>query len=207
MSLRGTTWPVGVFVGAPVFAFGAYTGTTAGDRLRVSFSGPAPATAVLRLADGRELVMTIEPGELSVQLPPDLVDGMATITADGHTLDLLLHGVVVVAPRPERLPGPGPRRAARTVVRDHSRVRLVSTTLIVRVRVRDRQPLLSSRTRLLRSSAPEPRRLLERATWHLITVDRVHGARPGSSVIGLSGVSRVRRRDGRQAEEALLLML
>lgn len=205
MSLRGTTWPVGVF-GAP-FAWGAYTGTTAGELLRVAYTGPTPTSSTLTLADGRVLAVTIAPGELSVLLPVDTPDGLATLTADEHTLEIPLHGVVIVPPPTPRAPGPGPRATpthrvtsrSRVVLRSSSRPHPASTSrMAVRLRTTDT---------MRRIGAPPVRRV--RGAVHLTagSSSRVLSTRGVTGTIAVRSTARVTRRDGRGQEEALLLGL
>jgi hypothetical protein len=137
-------------VGDPVVAqpvvltWGAVTGTTAGELLRVAYTLSAPATveATLTLADGRTLPMSGEP--LEALLPADTPAGNATVTAlvDGatYTLTVALTGTVMVPePRPpsRRAPSlPPPRREPHRVTRRVVVPIAVRTTSRTRVRVR-----------------------------------------------------------------------
>lgn len=209
MSLRGVTTPVGVFPVRAVFAWGAVTGTTAGELLRVQYSGIAITGAELALADGRVLELDVTaPWELSLLLPPDTPDGPATLTAtlaDGSIVELVifLTGAVVVPPR---IPGPPVpparrRRHVRTVV-SPSRVVLHSGT---RLRIRHSAGslvLLRAGLRLHRSR-PADHQLVSAGRLELSSRTRV-GAVHGTPVtVTLRTGARMRQRD---IDQALLLL-
>lgn len=206
-SLRGVTTPVGVFPAELAFQWGAVTGTTAGELLRVQYTGPTPASATITLADGHQLDMAIAAGEMSVLLPVDTPDGLATITtSDGATLELLLHGTVVVPPERPSLPSRPRRETPRRTVRSRSRLTLRSSTR-VEARSHAAARLYRSSTRVRRGAPPPDRAVRVRSPWSTSSTARVSTTRMVGSRVALASSSRVGRRDGRDVEEALLLLL
>lgn len=109
---------------APTVTWGTPHNTTAGELMGINYVASEPlATAVLILADSRELSMTIGSGALSVLLPPDAPNGLASIrVGDDVGNERLYPGlvpvtgtVVVVTPEPVTTTGglPTPTRARR----------------------------------------------------------------------------------------------
>jgi hypothetical protein len=65
----------------PVVQWGTATGRAAGERLALPYtSNESIARAVLHLAGGRDLELTVGPSTLSVDLPRDIQDGSADVS-------------------------------------------------------------------------------------------------------------------------------
>lgn len=120
-------------INAPVPAFtvtfGQPDGAVAGETLTVPYVASAPVvTSWLVLADGRELVVTVTPSTLTVDLPQDTPEAQATLyvanaAGDEASTTLVISGVlappVTVIPRVGGLPlAPEIRRS-----RSHGRAR------------------------------------------------------------------------------------
>jgi hypothetical protein len=149
MEFRGVTVNVGVFPVA-TFSWGAVTGTTAGQTLTVQFTGTV-LSAQLELEDGRILTMAVGAGELTVALPLDTPDALATITAtlpDASTriLTVALHSLVI-APGPSVGIDLRPRAPVRAL-RSRTRIRLTSSSRVRAVSRSPSQLRLSSSTRV-----------------------------------------------------------
>lgn len=208
MTFRGITTPVGVFSVAPV-TLGPATGTTAGELLRVAYTGRIEA-ATLTLADGRVLAFTVEDRELVVLLPPDTPDGRAVVRAAGVELELLLTGTIVIAPQPPAGGMPRARRPApRRVIVTPSRV-LVRSATIVRERRRRRaltELALFTATRIGRTAPPLPIVVAADTAVLLRTGTAIRGARVAQPTsIAVHAETAMLRRDGPSIEEALLLL-
>lgn len=128
----------------PIVEWGAVGGASAGELLQVAYTSDEPiATARLQLADGRWLTMTIDADRLSVLLPPDTVQGWATVevaddVGNTATTTVLLQGVAMPE-GPPRSPGGVPTRTPtrrRTFTR-RSTIAVSRTTRAV-VTVRER---------------------------------------------------------------------
>lgn len=193
--------------------YGPFDGTTAGEQLHIGYTSNFPVDeATLILADGRELVLTIAGGVLSVVLPPDTPDGWAGVrlhNTRGETRTdvqvVLLHGVTV-APPPGQPPAGGPaarrRRPKPTpeakTVTIGSRVTVASATRVRAWRAIRDSLVASSETRV---------RARQSSALHITaaSVTRLRGAVSASATVGTVGETAVARRDGPALEEALLL--
>jgi hypothetical protein len=206
--IRGVTTPVGIFPVTAGLVWGAVTGTTAGELLRIRYRGATIVTATLELADGRVLELTVDAGELSVLLPPDTPDGIAVVTAtlddaSTATLEILLHGAIAVA---ERIPGPPAgrrRRAVRTIVSPGRVVCHSGTQLHASTGTRTGLVVLRSRTIAHRPPAPLFRHVIGSSTLGLRAQTRVGTLRMSGATVRLTAGSRVARQG---VEEALLLL-
>lgn len=126
---------------APVVVFGAATGTTAGEFLRLPYVTDEPlAEATLRLSNGRVLDLAIGADELTVLLPPDAADGLATIrwrddVGNADTALLYITGAIVEpppVPPPSPIPPPRPKVPMRKRLSSRSTITARSTTTIRR---------------------------------------------------------------------------
>jgi hypothetical protein len=209
--IRGVTSPVGVF--AAGFRWGAVTGTTAGELLRVRYTGATVVEAELVLADGRVLSVTVAAGELSVLLPPDTPEGPATLRAelaDGtiEELVIVLHGAVVVAERPGWITPAVRPRPPRTLT-SPSRIALRSRTRLRPSPARVRSTVvLRADTRRVRLAAPERLTLPSPSAITLAAGTRATAVGgQDSRRLALRSATLIARRDGPALEEALLLDL
>lgn len=206
--IRGTTTPVGIFAVVDGLRWGAVTGTTAGELLRVRYTGAVITAASIELSDGRVLELSVTELELSLLLPPDAPDGIATITATldddtQATLELLLHGLAVAQPQPGPPQGPiGRRRHIDTIV-SPSRVVVHSGT-----RVRGRQGargvvLVRSRTVAVHLPPPPSVRIRRHQLIGVRVGTRVSSRQVGGAGVQITAGARV---DRRGVEEALLAL-
>jgi hypothetical protein len=105
---------------APWLDYGAYTENAVGGTLfQVAYTlrRPGTVTATLRLADGRQLAMTVNAGSLEVLLPPDAPAGPATVLVDLVDADGVTgHADLTVQLSGVPLPGGGPRSAGMSGV-------------------------------------------------------------------------------------------
>ena len=202
---------------APEITWGAVSGATAGERLRVGYTlnEPGVAEATVELPDGRTLALVDTGLTLEANLPVDAAAGWATVRARlvddvwneaTRALPVRIAGVVVT-PEPDRTPAGGlPGRARR-------RARPDARTLRVRSRV---HATSSSRARALERSyvgiavASSPGRLsaMTDSTDAVSIMSRA--ALTSSRAVGrdstrtLSREGTVTRRDGPDAEALLL---
>lgn len=206
---------------APRLGWGATSGTTAGELLRVAYTldEPAVESAVLGLPDGRVLEVGVREDRLEILLPPDTPSGTATLTAVAiddvdnlatYTLRLAVVGGVGPAPSPvgARAPhaswSPAPRVGPeRQLLRPDPSVATARSLSTVTTR--------GTVTTVARASSRD-RVIAPQRTWastaRASSTHRVHGAYGQVSVVtGVSGDASVVRRDGQQLEEALLLGL
>lgn len=123
----------------PVITWGPVDGTEATEVLTVRYAinEPTLLTAELQLSDGRHLPMQVASDRLTVTLPGDTPDGLATVSAfvrdevgndATRTLIVLLSGVL---PRPTTRPFQGgglPRRVIGPRIVTSSRSRLHATS-------------------------------------------------------------------------------
>lgn len=206
---------------APRVTWGPAGGTTAGELLEVLYDVDelGVVDAQLRLADGRQLAMLVEPGRMSVLLPADTPAGWATVSAqlvddvgnqDTAATSVLLRGAVVPpVPRPAPgWPAPAPQLAPTRTVTTSGRLLVVGRTAV------DRSPAATTSMLLVRSNtrrrvAPTlaPRwRLVSEATVELVSSSTVAAADGRRRALSMSSATRIRRREGTE-EEALLLGL
>jgi hypothetical protein len=200
--------------------WGAVTGTTAGELLRVEYtlSRPELVSAELVLADGRRLTMIVAADHLEVLLPPDTPDGPATVVAqldDGArtaTAELIVFLTGVPLVPPQRVPDAAPlRRGAHRLVRaDPVRVRVRAEP----GRLERRAPPTTVRVLGLPARvrhAPVVRVLARSPAGVRLTagptVVRAAVRAAGATAALRVGETAVAHRDGRALEEALLLDL
>lgn len=132
---------------APVITWGAAAGTTAGELFQIGYTLDEPelVSAVLRLADGRDVPLTDTGLTLEALLPADTPDGNATVRAlvrddvlneATRTRTIHLTGTIVVPETPATQPAwpgggrrvtPRPRRRISHTVTSSSRARGRST--------------------------------------------------------------------------------
>lgn len=109
---------------APVVAWGTPGGTFAGELLQIGYTSDEPiAAARLRLADGRNLTVTVAADRVSVLLPYDAPAGLADLYVSDKVLNetrslrVDVQSGVAPTPAPGGAPTLGPRDVAPTRIR------------------------------------------------------------------------------------------
>jgi hypothetical protein len=193
---------------APVVTWGEPDGAVLGETFTIAYACDEPIySPELRLSDGRVLAMADDGTTLSVELPLDTPEGVATVSVaddlgnEAHRAVVLSGVVPVPPPAPTTAPAGGlpvpaehhhlgatqARASSRTVIRQR-----LGHASVIRARTADRQ----------RAAVHSVERVTARTHWAPATT-LTHGTRAT-----LAGAQRIdKRSEGPEAEAELLLWL